>query len=256
MALFHQSEIVHGGIRPANMFINEKNELILGRIKKSDLESMRKTRHLLSRFCIERYMKMYFIYWAPEIINDDPIGKGSDIWALGVILYLLITGKYPFDIKNQEQTLSNIENINVNYRLVLAYPRITYLLKHIFLKNPDERWSAIKVLNYCQEDFAIIIQRFWRGCKERIKFRNKCAALIKVQSNIKGWLVRNRFVQRKFELRWQAASLIQRRFRKHSTSKFYKRTRKLIMRLQANVLTRQNRRAFLKLKRDAIVAQS
>jgi serine/threonine protein kinase len=47
-------------------------------------------------------MKHYFIFWAPEVIQNETIVKGSDVWALGVMLYILVTGEYPFDIKNEE----------------------------------------------------------------------------------------------------------------------------------------------------------
>lgn len=36
----------------------------------------------------------YFI--APEVLNGD-YGKECDIWSLGVVLYMLISGRYPFE---------------------------------------------------------------------------------------------------------------------------------------------------------------
>lgn len=256
LSIMHQSGTVHGGVRSTNLFISGDNQLVLGRPKKSDLESLRKTRHLLSKFCIERYLKIYFIYWAPEVATDQAIGRPADIWALGVLVYLLITGKYPFDPSNHDQTLSNILNININYRLLLNHLRVTYMLKRIFVAEPEQRWTALQVLHFCQEDFAIVIQRFWRGCSTRLAFRNKCAALLRIQAAIRGWLVRKRYNRRKFELRWQAALSIQRLFRNHKTSGFYRKTRKSVHRMQANVLTRQMRRAFLNLKKDTITAQA
>lgn len=256
VTVLHQADTIHGGIRPSNLLINELNDLCLGPIKKSELESMRKTRHLLSKFCIERYMKHYFIFWAPEVILDQQITKASDIWAIGVLLYLLVTGEYPFDLKNEEQVINNIINCNVNWRLLTSYPKITKLLRNIFIPDMEKRLKSEKILQKCQEDFAIIIQRFWRGSVERIKFRAKCHALVKIQALVKGWFVRKRYRERRFQLRWQAAMIIQRRIRKFKRTKFYRTTRKLIMRLQANVLSRQTRRAFLKLKKDSITAQS
>jgi serine/threonine protein kinase len=36
------------------------------------------------------------IYLAPETITSDTAGSSADIWALGVILHMLITGGPPF----------------------------------------------------------------------------------------------------------------------------------------------------------------
>lgn len=37
-------------------------------------------------------------YMAPEIVNKQEYhGKPADIWALGVLLYVLLYGKFPFN---------------------------------------------------------------------------------------------------------------------------------------------------------------
>ena len=36
------------------------------------------------------------IYCAPSILLGNPCGKEVDLWALGVIIYVLLTGVYPF----------------------------------------------------------------------------------------------------------------------------------------------------------------
>ena len=37
---------------------------------------------------------------APEIIEREPYGKPVDIWALGVTLFILLSGVFPFENKN------------------------------------------------------------------------------------------------------------------------------------------------------------
>ena len=36
-------------------------------------------------------------YMAPEILRGDPAGSGSDLWALGIVLYELASGRLPFE---------------------------------------------------------------------------------------------------------------------------------------------------------------
>ena len=39
-------------------------------------------------------------YLSPELIRSSPYGESSDIWALGVLLFELLTLKRPFDGAN------------------------------------------------------------------------------------------------------------------------------------------------------------
>ena len=39
-------------------------------------------------------------FLAPEVINGEVHGKPVDIWACGVIMYILVTGQHPFDVPN------------------------------------------------------------------------------------------------------------------------------------------------------------
>ena len=36
-------------------------------------------------------------YWAPEMFNSQGYGKQVDMWSLGVIMYILLAGRHPFD---------------------------------------------------------------------------------------------------------------------------------------------------------------
>jgi len=45
---------------------------------------------------------------SPEIISYEPIGLESDMWSVGVICYVLLSGKSPFMGDNDAQTFTNI----------------------------------------------------------------------------------------------------------------------------------------------------
>jgi serine/threonine protein kinase len=42
------------------------------------------------------------MYMAPEIISEENYSKPVDIWAVGVITYLLLTGRPPFKGKTKK----------------------------------------------------------------------------------------------------------------------------------------------------------
>ena len=48
-------------------------------------------------------------YMAPEIVKKhDYSGFASDIWALGIVLYVMLTGRFPFKAKNEKELFSRI----------------------------------------------------------------------------------------------------------------------------------------------------
>ena len=40
------------------------------------------------------------LYMSPEIVKNESYGQGVDIWSLGVILFALLVGEFPFDGRN------------------------------------------------------------------------------------------------------------------------------------------------------------
>lgn len=40
---------------------------------------------------------------APEIILKIDYGKPADIWSLGILLYVMLHGKFPFQGKEQKE---------------------------------------------------------------------------------------------------------------------------------------------------------
>ena len=55
-------------------------------------------------------------YLPPEIIRFQRYWVAVDVWALGVILYRLISGKFPFDGTNQKEILNKIKHIDYDQK--------------------------------------------------------------------------------------------------------------------------------------------
>nr|XP_037866814.1 obscurin isoform X5 [Bombyx mori] len=93
-------------------------------------------------------------YKAPEIINDEPAYPQTDIWSIGVLAYILLSGVSPFRGNDDNETKQNISF--VRYRFEHLYSEITqeatrflmFVFKKVPLKRPtaeechEHRWLA------------------------------------------------------------------------------------------------------------------
>jgi hypothetical protein len=85
----HERGVVHRDAKPANMLVDGQGTvriLDFGIARATDSERLTQTGALVG---------------SPQIMAPEQFGKGAvdercDVWALGVILYLALTGEYPF----------------------------------------------------------------------------------------------------------------------------------------------------------------
>ncbi|XP_038624708.1 death-associated protein kinase 2-like isoform X2 [Tachyglossus aculeatus] len=47
-------------------------------------------------------------YVAPELVNFQPLGVPADMWSIGVITYILLSGLSPFQGETDQETLANV----------------------------------------------------------------------------------------------------------------------------------------------------
>lgn len=49
------------------------------------------------------------LYMAPEVLNKFPYDQSSDMWALGILLYIMLTGRIPFQSKDANEIVKLIK---------------------------------------------------------------------------------------------------------------------------------------------------
>jgi serine/threonine protein kinase len=83
-------------------------------------------------------------YASPEMLSDQEHGTSVDLWALGVIAFVLFSGKTPFKGRSQEETFDNIKSGTiVNKEVLESLPSVTRdLIEKLLVLNPDNRLGA------------------------------------------------------------------------------------------------------------------
>jgi serine/threonine-protein kinase len=84
-------------------------------------------------------------YMAPEQIRGDPLDRRADVFALGVVLYAVTTGKHPFRRESEGATLFAIsapEPAPAPSRFMTYPPELEAVLMKSIAKDPDKRYSS------------------------------------------------------------------------------------------------------------------
>ena len=89
-------------------------------------------------------------YMPPEIVNKEKyIAQYSDIWSLGVLLYAMLYGRFPFKAKDDETLFELINKAEVKFpENILVNENIKNLLKKILNVEPKLRPSPDEIINY------------------------------------------------------------------------------------------------------------
>ena len=142
----HGMKIIHRDLKTENILISEKDENGFPRIKIADFgtpEIFKKNRNQ------DQIIHSYY-YMAPESIDENYIEK-SNLWSCGVIMYLLLSGKFPFIGDNNQEIIESIKEGEYDLESSpfneLSKSGLD-LIKKLLKKKPKERISVKEALNH------------------------------------------------------------------------------------------------------------
>ncbi|XP_052007060.1 protein kinase C eta type [Xyrauchen texanus] len=81
-------------------------------------------------------------YIAPEILQEMLYGHSVDWWALGVLLYEMLSGHAPFEAENEDDLFESILNEEIIYASWLSASAVD-ILKAFLMKNPSRRLGCV-----------------------------------------------------------------------------------------------------------------
>ncbi|TFK38383.1 hypothetical protein BDQ12DRAFT_683581 [Crucibulum laeve] len=135
----HLNNVVHRDLKIENILISQT-----GNIKIIDfgLSNLYDPIAHLATFCGSLY------FAAPELLNAKVYtGPEVDVWSFGVVLYVLVCGKVPFDDQSMPALHAKIKRGLVEYPVWLS-AECKHLLSRMLVTNPSNRAPLSEVMSH------------------------------------------------------------------------------------------------------------
>ncbi|XP_041116895.1 calcium/calmodulin-dependent protein kinase type II subunit gamma-like isoform X6 [Polyodon spathula] len=195
----HQHDIVHRDLKPENLLLASKMKGAA--VKLADFG-------LAIEVQGEQQAWFGFAgtpgYLSPEVLRKDPYGKPVDIWACGVVLYILLVGYPPFWDEDQHKLYQQIKAGAYDFpspEWDTVTPEAKNLINQMLTINPAKRITADQALKHpwvCQRStVASMMHR-----QETVE----CLRKFNARRKLKGAILTTMLVSRNFSVGRQSTS--------------------------------------------------
>lgn len=148
----HKENVYHRDVRPENIYVYEGGKAALANFRMAWF-----VEHSDLSFSINMKADFSSPYTAPELMDGD-VNSGSDIYALGIIFYELMTGKLPFD--NMITFTSALGGVLTEDLLPCKVSKdlpawMDEVAKNTIVADPEKRWhDANEMIDFINKAMA------------------------------------------------------------------------------------------------------
>jgi calcium-dependent protein kinase len=138
----HSQGVVHRDIKPENIMLDATGEIKL--IDFGLSKKQKDGKKMLKTVLGTPY------YMAPEVL-DGKYDNKCDIWALGVLLYVFMSGYLPFQGENRADVFHKIQNVQYHFNhqeFNAVSDTCVDLIKKLLVGDPKKRLDAGQALNH------------------------------------------------------------------------------------------------------------
>lgn len=154
LCLMHEKNFIHRDLKPDNILLNiEIDPLTHKKIytaKIADFGLSAEYRFNVFSGSDNMDAKMgTILYMAPEQALGQRYGKRIDLWACGIIMYKMLTGKHPFyrDGDNEKSYINKIASQELEIPISLS-PLANSLFWRLCSKSLTDRYSANQAIKH------------------------------------------------------------------------------------------------------------
>ena len=140
LAQAHRAGIIHGDIKPGNIFVTPEEKVKLG-----DFGIAR----LVTQDSGPDRVMGTPAYLAPEQIQGEPQDQRSDQFSFGIVFYQMLTGVQPFEGDSLGAVCSeilNTEPLPPSHHNPAVPPALDRVIARCLAKNPQDRFASCEEL--------------------------------------------------------------------------------------------------------------
>lgn len=137
LAYLHRRGIVHRDLKPGNVLVDQH-----GAVKVLDFGVS------LGKGFVSTHLQDQaagtIAYMAPEVFKEEAATPATDLFAVGIMAYELLTGRYPYNNANIAMLINSLLNSEPDY--VGLEPALAWVLGRLLAKIPEDRYVSAETV--------------------------------------------------------------------------------------------------------------